>query len=325
MLLRFTIFSLSILAACALPTPERVDQDFIPDIEIKGAALVNEGMHYYKKSRYFEAESSLRKAQYLFPNADNIKASLAVVLQTNEQLDESVKLLKDLIKRNPEVVEYKLSLARIYYVEGKYNEATKWYKEALDIALKELDFARAANILRSLATLNFRVGNETSALCYSEEALILKADTEEFIKHVKAQIAFGFYEDVRDDIVDWMQAKNLMKDPSLLQRLSIITYALGDTPESVRLAELAKDLGLTDGTQKFELSLLEKITEDELASTEASEEEVELSEDEILQFRDQLEQVTQSPLTLYWPFAFLDKANNLADEMQVAEPEEKLT
>lgn len=313
---KFYLLSLLFLASCALPTPERVDQNFIPEVEIQGASLVNEGLFYFKKSRFFEAEASLRKALYLFPDADNVKASLAVVLQTNEQLDEAVSILSELIKNNPEIVEYKQSLARIYYIEGKYEESENWYREAWLMSVDKMDFLRAATISRSLSTLSFRVGYEEQSNCASEEAFILKPDNEEFVRSLKMKNALGFYQVSRDQVVDWMQKQSLMKDPGLLGELAVLNFSLGDFDEATKFASLAKDLGITDGTQKFELTLLNKFIEAREEKTSSSEDdEEEISEEEILQFKDQLEQITYSPVSLYWPSPFLDEADKLAKSL----------
>ncbi|MEZ4754634.1 MAG: hypothetical protein R3A13_10080 [Bdellovibrionota bacterium] len=105
-----------------------------------------------------------------------------------------------------------------------------------------------------------------------------------------------------------------MKDPSLLQRLAILLYGIGEKSEAFRFAELAEDIGVTDGTQLFELALLEKINQIENPIEPSEDEEIDEDElaDELEQFRDQLEQVLDSQLTLYWPLAFVDMAAQIA-------------
>ncbi|MEZ4754633.1 MAG: hypothetical protein R3A13_10075 [Bdellovibrionota bacterium] len=173
-LVKFILVFACLICGCALPTPERVEQDFVPDVEIQGAALVREGMYYFRKSRYFEAEASLRKAEYLFPEADNIKASLAVVLQAGEQPEESVSIFKKLIEANPDVIEYQIGLARVYYANTDYDLADELYEKVYQLILSEAEFQSASTIARSLSALNFRIGNEVSAYCYSEEAFKLE-------------------------------------------------------------------------------------------------------------------------------------------------------
>src|SRR5207237_216889 len=82
-------------------------------------------------------------------------------------------------------IDYNAGLGRVLFSAGKADEAARYYKTALDLALLAKDTARAVVISRSMAVLYFTIGNEESAACYSSYALTLGPGLDQTVRHLK--------------------------------------------------------------------------------------------------------------------------------------------
>ena len=250
MLLRGWLAACALWAgACALPPPARENQNFIPDEELLTVSLVQEGLFYFSRSRYFDAEVRFRQALEIFPGAENMSSNLAVVLEYQGQFDESEAIYRELLPRRPDDTRILAGLARLYNRSRRFKEAADYYQRALNVAIELEDWERAAQFARSLAALKFKIGDEGAALCYSHEALQLRRSEDEVARHTRLLVAAGYYGKARAELAGYTEDRTAGVSGTLLHSAALAYYGLGDLEGAARLEGLALDKGSALGLE----------------------------------------------------------------------------
>ena len=178
----------SSLCACAAPRAS-VKSAFIEDTDRLAVTKAREGLAYFARGKVADAEFSLRQSLYLKPNSVTVRYNLATVLKTSQQYDEAQGILTELIARYPEELEYREALARLLFERGDILESRRHFSNVLDAAVLKGDATRASRLGRTLAQLSFRVGDERTALCASEEAVSWDRSEEQVSEHMKLLLA----------------------------------------------------------------------------------------------------------------------------------------
>jgi len=216
------------LVSCSPARTTFQPETFVPSDELLAVSLAREGLSNYDRNRFVDAEFRLRQALYLAPEADNILLSLAVVLEAQERFDESAEIFARLLEDAPDSIVYMLGAGRSLYRQSKYEEAEVYYKQAYSQAVHKRDFQQAANSARSLSLLNFILGLEIEALCYSTEALEYRESPEEVLRHVRLMTGLHRYESARRLLEDFSSRVNVENDSRFLTLLASLALAFGE-------------------------------------------------------------------------------------------------
>ncbi len=201
------LFSLALttLLGCALPQEDRKNALSIPQSEISAISILREGLVFYRKSRFEEAELKFRQALYLAPDSVEIKANLASALRAQQLFDEALEVLKqdnkkahnssDSIKSpEPDLnaqSTHNLTLASVLYASGKHREANQIWNTELVRSLDLRQFDLATRILQNLAAAAFIDGHEATALCAYFEKSQTKGDLSAILQLQRILIAMG--------------------------------------------------------------------------------------------------------------------------------------
>lgn len=242
------------LAACALPiAPERemigvrevagAPQVFAARRELVAAGLVNEGMQLVKVNRYFDAEKRLRQALFLQPESEQVRFNLAVVLNQIGQPDEAREIMNELRVRQPRRPAYLVALADIVLSLGKPHQARTLLKEAFRLFSDAQNLAQAARVARSIANVDFELGYEQEALCYSYEAYSLAPGPEQLGWHARLLVAQNLHQTALDLITATLKLTPADGSSAPVQHaLALARYAGGDSVGALAAEELALDL-----------------------------------------------------------------------------------
>jgi tetratricopeptide (TPR) repeat protein len=275
------------LASCAVPRDFDPTGGFIPNREVKVVGLTREGLSYYKQSRFVDAELKLRQALYLAPDADNLKNNLALALLGSGQVDDGEAILLDLAKKYPQSSRYYNDLGEARSRVSDYEGAIEALSTGLERAMLRLDFVAAATLLRSRAVARFGNGDEEDALCNSMEALALKNDPIEQVRHARALLALNRFADAKKFLLDASNANRaLQQDPDVLRHLALAHYGLGEYQQASDLIERALDLSKALPDIQSSLRVLAEVTGSHLGA--------EPTEDFVYDELGELER-------LYWP------------------------
>jgi len=227
-----------VLGGCALPQPEREKQNFIPQEELTTVSLVREGIYYFGKSRFVDAEFKFRQALYLFPEADNIRMNLAVTLKNQGQFDKSEEIYVTLLEDDPDDIKVLSGLAHLYYASGNFDEAERYFLRSFYLAAERKNLEAASRFLRSLAVLKFKLGFEERALCYSEEAMMLKKDPTEVLRHAKLLVAASYFVDAEKLIRNYVGEATSKSNSKIIHELAMASFGLEKFKETVELENL---------------------------------------------------------------------------------------
>jgi tetratricopeptide (TPR) repeat protein len=319
---KFILPVAALCAACALPPPREERQSFIPERELQAVSLAREGLYYFGRSRYFDAEVKLRQAVALVPDP-NLRIDLAVVLEYEGALDEAEAIYKSLLLDQPDDPQILAGLARLYAVRGDSEAGKRHYIQAIEKVLSVSDktlqagsLKRASAYSRSLAALSFKIGDEAGARCYSEEAWLISQNPEDLVRHTRMLIATGFNERARQAMEQYMEKRGSKIDAGLLHELALAQYGLGKMSESVKLEDKALDqIGSAPGIQA-EVELVRfaaaefkfEPTEDEEAASDSGGEQEDPVESAVKS------KVMESGATLYWPVNLLEAVGRYGRE-----------
>jgi len=232
-----------ILSACALPRDPYGVQQVVPTTEVKVAAFVREGMDLLGRGRNMDAEINLRKALYLSPDSQTVRRNLAVILGRQGLYEESEELLLGLLQENPASLSTVSSLAQIYFDQGDFDRARLRYMELLELSegseLPRVNEIRA-EALRSLAVLEFTVGNEEEALCYSGEAYNQSRGREqELARHARLLNAIGLH----DRVLALLGRGSIQgRRPAEIHQVMLAHFAKGSYTEAARGARRLGEL-----------------------------------------------------------------------------------
>jgi tetratricopeptide (TPR) repeat protein len=287
------------LVSCAPPPSTTVvERDiFIPERERLTVRLAREGLGYFNKSRYVDADASFRQALYLEPRAKNIVANLAMTLAVQGQIDESEVLYLGLLRESPRSVEILSGLAYAYFSGARYEESKTYYQKALERALDDGDNSTAASLARSLASLYFRIGDEESAVCFSGQAAQIKGNLDETLRHARLLTGIGAYGRANEIVMGFARERELTTDPRVQAQLAMSFFGLGKLDSARQFVESALEVPTLPSEEKFsarllfaELNRLEgRDFGDQKSVAESSTEE------------EAVRTASQQSLALYWP------------------------
>lgn len=294
--------ALMLLVGCALPVSERDEQDFVPQDELDVVSLTREGLYYYSRSRYVDAEFRLREALKIAPEAESVQFNLANALMKQNNYDEAEQIFKKLLDRDHESTALLGALAQLYLAMNDYQLALKYYKNAYDIALRWNEFEAASKFARSISVIYFQIGMEDSAINYSEQALELSNSDDDVCRHAKLLIAVGDVAAAAKVLKERVASLEQISNVCLLQEAALAAYAEGKDEEVTKLSELGSEIRKVDQITLLTLELLR------YASMTAEEREKEYGEDdeEGTPFeRFYNGKALDTAYALYWPNRFL--------------------
>ncbi len=232
-----SLILLLLFQGCALPRDVGSEQNFIERGDLRATNLGREGLNYYSRGRFQDAELRLRQALYLDPSADNLKLNLAATLQGVGLYAEAHQIFTELKAKYPDDPRIFSAEASLYATERKYPEARRSYEQALTMYLASpTKGIEAAAMARSLANLMFRGGFEEDALCYSEQAVMLKLLADEVAKHGRLLIAMNEYDRAAAYVNAYMNDNDLRADPALNATLAVAAFGQGDLEQSAARA-----------------------------------------------------------------------------------------
>lgn len=234
------ILGAAILFGCAVP-PERVGAPLVPAQDTSAVQLYNDGLSYRAQSRLQDAEGAFRQARVLFPKAANVKESLAQTLIEQRLTDEGRSLYRELLTAFPEKVELFMGIASSEATSGNYEEALRWYQQALDRTLEKGAFDRAATIARAMATVLFRVGREREALCSSDLAYQLRPNPDELQRHVRILAALNRFS-AASSLIETALSGGGEREPRIISLYALSRFGEDRVAEARLLADEAQQI-----------------------------------------------------------------------------------
>jgi len=249
-----SIFLLLLSSSCALPPPDVSRQNYVASKEIAVIDLVRDGLSLYDSGRLIDAELKLRQALYLVPQENNIKFNLAVILEKEEKYEEAASIFQKLLTQKPEDIKILSALAHLNFARGDLLSSEQFYGKILDLYERRLNFSRAADVYRSLSSINFSVGEEQDALCYSEMALKLNPDDKERGAHLKIMLALNRLSEASKLILVLKQSEK--KAPIVQIQEIILNFAEGNHEHAKELLGDLLTNSLAANNFPYEVSLL---------------------------------------------------------------------
>lgn len=312
------VLSLLFLSACALPAPEREAQEFVPDSELEAVSLVHEGLDFYNRGRFFDAELNFRLSLHLFPNALNIKENLAVVLRSEGLTDEALVLYKELLTVDPKSSRYLTGLAQTYVVAGEFALARKVYEQVLEQAIETGDNGLVSSHSRSLAVIAWRLGDEESARCHSEVAMRAQENAGELSRHARMLLAVGDFKTAQSLIESFSANHPEVKPASVLTISAMTKFAKSEFLESKEYLDEALAIRQVEPGLHYELSVMRELLNERLAAASGNEAEPEheLSDEEAEEILNLFsKEAFNANVVLFWPAPLLEAyAGRLHDQ-----------
>jgi tetratricopeptide (TPR) repeat protein len=308
-----------LLGGCALPAPDE-RQSFVPERELDVVSLAREGLAYYQKSRFVDAEFAFRRALYKYPGAPNLRANLAAALRETGQFAEAEDILLTLHESAKKSTEYVAALGQLYLRREDYASARKFYTLALELALKSQEFADASGFARSLAVVAFRIGDEAEALCQSALALLLREDAAEMRRHARLLLATNRVEKARATLTTYLNQAAGIRDPELMHQLAMAQFALGNYREAADLERAVVEIAGEERGLLLEARVLLYLSERRLGRTtqsaaEALEDVAEAQAAAQEEFAADLDAIPDRS-ALYWPAAVVEEVEGLSAQLE---------
>ena len=261
-------------------------------------SLAEEGVRLFRASRYLESELRLRESLYLYPSADPVRMNLAATLEAQGLTDEALAIYKGYLAKNPRSLVLLQHIARAFVAGSDYPAAISAYTQIAEQALERADPGTAAQALRSLASLHFRVGEEENALCRSAEALAVKNDVEETLKHAKLLLASAQYARAEELLVATIGTFQVPAHPEILRELAVASFGAQKFDQAIKYAENALDTRAVPPEKEAEVQLI--INASHLMKGDTLDEEEELARVPVGQDR------------LFWPVLLVEGAEQVA-------------
>ncbi len=223
-----------LLSACALAPSERSEQHFVPALDLRAVELAREGLSYLSEDRYIDAESRLRQALYLAPNAQNLRLNLAVALEGNAQFDQAAQILEPLArvidKKPPTDIFFRL--AHLAAAQEHWDVAEKRYQQILDSAEETRDFVTAAKAANGLFTISRRLGRQRETLCCAYLLCVLKNDLPSAYEYARLLVQYDQPQAAESFISAFATDHNLLQEPRVTHLHSLISLARGQLKEA---------------------------------------------------------------------------------------------
>ncbi len=199
---KFIIFLLLIfLASCAIANKDEQRQNIVSKQEIELMSYFREGMYYFKSSKYLDAVWSFYKALQI-EDSPKIQYNLSLALERLGDTDNALSIMMKLYHNYPDDINYKIAYARMLELIGSKDEAVSIYNETLSklhnkIEVKDYKY----KVFRRLSDLNFKIGNEEDAICYSQLAFQERNSNDELVRHARLLLSVNVSFDAIDNII----------------------------------------------------------------------------------------------------------------------------
>ncbi len=316
----FIIFVILLFCSCASPVPDFEKQTFIPKREVVVNSLYQEGIAQYRSGRFIDAELKMRQAIYLYPEAENLRSNLALILKSSGLYEESNQIYLDLIQRYPEAYDYKFALAESYHRQKKNQESSALFRELMYDFEKLPEISKAAHSARSLANLYFIEGYEVDSYCSSAEAFMYSADADQRVRHIRILLALGYSKQAEEMLLPLIEQPSDIKDLAILKLASLVYFGVNDIEQSKKFMTLAKE-NQTAGLKEFdaELEKIRQIILDKYPD-EKTPEELELEKEREEQEEEELPELIFSEQSLlYWPAGLVELYYEYQQKLELAE------
>lgn len=293
------------LFSCALPRADDKEQSFVPERELDVVSLVRQGLNYYQRSRFTDAEFAFRKALYLYPKAANVKLNLAAALQGSGQFEEAEDILIALQAGAPESLEYLAALGRLYVDTQDYLKARRYFMQAFELALKNGDLTSGTRFAGNIAAIAFRTGDEEASLCHAQQAYMLVPDATQLLQYSKILLGLNHVEQARTLLNTYLAQPQATRSSALLVQTALAELALGNHQRVLELAssiESSTDLTGDIQLQASEVLSLAKAQTEPSTSIDGSE----LEPDDEEQPEDKGAEMALERSSLYWPAQALE-------------------
>lgn len=311
----FLLMLVVMLSACALPRDLRPRPESIIAADPKVINLSREGLYYYAKGRYPEAELKLRQALYISPDLPNIRFNLALALSQSGSVKDSLEIIDALIEsaNTPkQAFEYKFAKARILILAREWGAAEALLYEMKNASIELVDFPNIALVSRSLSVLHFRVGKEELSFCDSLLSSSLQPNLEELKRHGRLLLGLGYFNQIERN---FQSQPGMPVDADTMLISALANYGLGSLDSVAKNIDVLEDLGGLSPEREVEKHVLSMLMERNLLESPESglDEEAKsaLSEkffEEVEELKDlRVDQVAK----LYWPFPVVDDFEKL--------------
>jgi len=225
---RLEYLILASLISCALPPKEQAEQLFVSQQDINVVSLYREGLAFYAKGRYCDAEFKFREALVIAPNADNILFNLANSLVKQGIFDEAEKILKNLYVLQFDETKCLSALALLFFEKKDFDQSLKYYRQAFNVALEWKEFQLASQFARNISVISFMLGREQDALCYADTAFSLVESESEACKFYRLLIALGNVDEVNQSLLRFINDNEIKNNVCLLQVMAMSYLANQD-------------------------------------------------------------------------------------------------
>ena len=315
------------LVSCALPVSEDNLQSFVPQVDLQVVSLTREGLDYYSRGRFIDAEFRFLEALKLTPNVENINFNLALTLMEEGEYLKAEKILQNILESEQSSTKVMAALARLYVSKNEYEKAIVYYKEALNVALLWREFPRATNFSRSISVLYFLLGQENKALEYSELALSIADNAEEMCKHGKLLIATGKYKEAEEKTLKFINDREAKKDPCLTANLALVAYVNNDFSDVSKYCEMVMNFRKTEIETSNLVKLLQFFSDQKLkeeknenngvVAEDNSENGLDNEESPLMLYQDG--EPLETNFALFWPITFLDSIKVESEKISLNE------
>ena len=292
--------------------------------ELLLSGLLVDSVAWAGRGRLFDAESQLRKAQWLAPDNAAVRFNLAVVLGQQGKLSEAESLIQGLMQELGRRPDYILVLADINRQAGQLERARRLLKEAYGRYDDASNRREAAVLARSIANLAFVGGEEQEALCYSYEALRQRADSDQIGYHAMLLLSLNRTLESHAFIMEQVTAKRAVKESGFVQFvLALANLGIGDMESSLQAVKLSRQLSPARIAYGDELEALQLIvSENSGDATIVGEEAVQRREQLQSEVKKFLEQSTYS--LLHWPISAQELLRKVVKDTHNVTPERSL-
>ena len=189
----------------------------------------------YEKEKQLEiATEEYIRAANIRPNNDNIQYKIADLFHQTGKQDESIKILKELLKKKPEWEDASLLLGDIFQEQEKFKEAVSVYLDAIQYHPENY------NLYYNLGMVYTRLNDFQSAKEYYEKA----AQLNSLLYHAKynlGQIALLYNEidEAEQYFIECLQDEELEEDAYYY--LAYIAMLKGEEEKAIQYLNVAVD------------------------------------------------------------------------------------
>ena len=253
----YLVLSLLLCVGCAKLRDPATQQVFVSAREMQGNNAAAQGLAYLSQGRYADAELKLLEALNLFPDARNLRINLASAMAARGATAEAWALFEELLSAEPESLQLRAIYAEALYRSGEFDRARKLYESVArdaqqDPELSPQEYAAS----RSLAALEFAVGNSMAARCASERAFALQGDNENALRHSELLIALGLPNSARI-IIDSINSAG--RNPSALVQSALLAIEADDYVAAQKSSAAAWMADSIPPDVQYRLQLIEEL------------------------------------------------------------------